>query len=93
MRSSRGRAFAAAVVITLLGFTGFAAAPRVASAQPRETTSARSGSSSGVERVDSLGGITEYRLKSNGMNILLVLFILFLRQHFRGSNHRTPRAG
>ncbi|HJW13928.1 MAG TPA: insulinase family protein, partial [Thermoanaerobaculia bacterium] len=97
MRSSRGRAFAAAVVITLLGFTGFAAAPRVASAQPRETTSARSGSSSGVERVDSLGGITEYRLKSNGMNILLVPnrsvpVITFFVVYHVGSRNEWPGA-
>src|SRR6185295_14483276 len=43
--------------------------------QPRETPRASGGRTlslpPNVERLDSLGGITEYRLRSNGMKILL----------------------
>ena len=72
MRSTSTRTIAAAIAITIFALFATVAAPRPAAAQPRETSGGRTGPSANVERIDSLGGITEYRLKSNGMNILLV---------------------
>src|SRR6266849_2357753 len=70
------RPFAAALLL------GACWGPAASYAQPRETPRAPISRSlvlpGNVERVDSLGGITQYRLRSNGMKILLV------------SNHAAP---
>ncbi|HEY3156842.1 MAG TPA: pitrilysin family protein [Candidatus Eisenbacteria bacterium] len=60
-----------------LGLTLLASTPSSAAAQPRDqgrATQPREAAGAlprNVERLDSLGGITQYRLKSNGMTILL----------------------
>jgi len=70
-------------------------------AQPRETTRASSSGGSSheiprnVERVDSLGGITEYRLHSNGMKIYLSLnhaapVVTFMVVYHVGSRNEAP---
>jgi len=67
-----------------------------ASAQPRETAPARAaGIPANAERLDSLGGITEYRLRSNGMKILLsenhaAPVITFLVVYHVGSRNEAP---
>jgi zinc protease len=96
MRSTRSHA-AAAILIAVLAFPGFAVGPGRAAAQPRETAAPRSNSTANVVRVDSLGGITEYRLKSNGMNILLVPnrsvpVITFFVVYHVGSRNEWPGA-
>jgi zinc protease len=67
--------------------------------QPRETPRASSagGASlpSNVERLDSLGGITQYRLRSNGMKILLspnhaAPVMTFLVVYHVGSRNEAP---
>src|SRR5439155_13971087 len=78
-RSSRRRPFesAAPIAAVLLGVTLLVSAASRSAAQPRERqrrdprgeTAPRLPRN--VERLDSLGGITQYRLKSNGMAILL----------------------
>jgi hypothetical protein len=50
-----------------------------------------------VERIDSLGGITEYRLRSNGMSILIspnrsVPVVTFLVVYHVGSRNEWPGA-
>jgi zinc protease len=68
-----GRGFAKAIraagtSLVLLGVIF----PPAASAQPRETAARRAAKlPANVERLDSLAGITEYRLRSNGMKILV----------------------
>ncbi|HSQ58906.1 MAG TPA: pitrilysin family protein [Acidobacteriota bacterium] len=77
MRVSPGRALSAAILVAL---TAAPFAPTPLRAQPRESRArdarpraeARAALPRNVERLDSLGGITEYRLRSNGMKILVV---------------------
>lgn len=80
------------VFVSLL--TILAAAP-VACAQPRPTHSRASGALGNVERLDSLGGITEYRLRSNGMKILIspnhaAPVITFMVVYHVGSRNEAP---
>jgi len=74
-------------------------AATAAFAQPRETKSPHATSSKGlpsnVERVDSLAGITQYRLHSNGMNIYLspnhaAPVVTFLVVYHVGSRNEAP---
>jgi zinc protease len=67
----------------------------VAGAQPRPTLSRASRALGNVERIDSLGGITEYRLRSNGMKILLspnhaAPVITFMVVYHVGSRNEAP---
>jgi zinc protease len=67
-----------------------------ASAQPRETASARTSRiPANVERLDSLGGFTQYRLRSNGMKILIAPnpaapVITFMVVYHAGSRNEAP---
>jgi zinc protease len=91
-----------ALFLSLFGLAGALAAPRPAHAQPRESQwrtapAARStlGLPANVERLDSLSGITEYRLRSNGMHILLAPnhaapVITFLVVYHVGSRNEAP---
>ncbi|HET7496823.1 MAG TPA: pitrilysin family protein [Candidatus Eisenbacteria bacterium] len=79
----------------LLLFGLLAAAAPVAGAQPRPTHSRASRALGNVERIDSLGGITEYRLRSNGMKILLspnhaAPVITFMVVYHVGSRNEAP---
>jgi zinc protease len=74
-------------------------AATAAFAQPRETKSPHATSSKGlpsnVERVDSLAGITQYRLRSNSMNIYLspnhaAPVVTFLVVYHVGSRNEAP---
>ncbi|HEU4334252.1 MAG TPA: pitrilysin family protein, partial [Candidatus Eisenbacteria bacterium] len=77
MRVSLGRALSAAVLVALVAAPF---APTPLRAQPRDSRArearprpeARAAIPRNVERLDSLAGITEYRLRSNGMKILVV---------------------
>lgn len=88
----------AAGVVALLPLLGLLGAPSTAPAQPRETARLDRpgrGLPANVERVDSLGGITEYRLRSNGMNVLLVPnrsvpVVTFLVVYHVGSRNEWP---
>ncbi len=82
---------------------GALSAPASTVAQPRDATRPREGTRAGsalptnIERVDSLEGITEYRLRSNGMTILLapnrnVPVITFLVVYHVGSRNEWPGA-
>ncbi|TMQ53303.1 MAG: insulinase family protein [Candidatus Eisenbacteria bacterium] len=68
---------AAPIAALWLALTLLASTPSPAAAQPRDQQRATPPRESAgalprnVERLDSLGGITQYRLKSNGMTILL----------------------
>ncbi len=89
-----GRALGAALLVTSVGM---GAAPAPAGAQPREATTRGTSMPRNVERVDSLGGITEYRLRSNGMTILIspnrsVPVITFLVVYHVGSRNEWPGA-
>jgi zinc protease len=91
-RGGVGIAAAALAAVCLL-------VPGHAAGQPRETTHAapRSGLSTppNVERLDSQAGITEYRLRSNGMKILLApnhaapVVTFFVVYHI-GSRNEAP---
>jgi zinc protease len=77
----------------VIGLAGASAA----SAQPRPATPPRATIPTNVTRVDSMAGITEYRLKSNGMNILLVPnrsvpVVTFLVVYHVGSRNEWPGA-
>ena len=70
-----------------------------AAGQPRETSRSsgpsRAGLPANVERVDSLAGITQYRLKSNGMTILVspnraAPVFTFLVVYHVGSRNEAP---
>ncbi len=81
----------------LLPLLGLLVAPSSTLAQPREALRQERGLPANVERVDSLGGITEYRLRSNGMNVLLVPnrsvpVITFLVVYHVGSRNEWPGA-
>ena len=90
-------AWARSATIALLAW-GFVVGS--AQAQPRETTRTASRSRSheiprNVERVDSLGGITEYRLRSNGMKILVspnhaAPVVTFMVVYHVGSRNEAP---
>lgn len=96
------RSFASILAWSSLLGSLLAAVP--APAQPRDRIerprpAERSGGviPANVERVDSLGGITEYRLRSNGMNVLLapnrsVPVITFLVVYHVGSRNEWPGA-
>jgi zinc protease len=85
-------AASAGVALFLLAFAS--AAP----AQPRETRPRAARAAripANVERLDSLGGITEYRLRSNGMRILLSPnhaspVITFMVVYHVGSRNEAP---
>jgi len=88
LRSSAARAalFVAALALVSL-------APPRAGAQPRSTRAL--GIPANVEYVDSLGGIIQYRLKSNGMTILLsrndaAPVITFMVVYHVGSRNEAP---
>ncbi|HET9952111.1 MAG TPA: pitrilysin family protein [Candidatus Eisenbacteria bacterium] len=88
-----GRALLGALLAASIG----AATTPQASAQPREATGSRGRLSANVERVDSMAGITEYRLKTNGMNVLLVPnrsvpVVTFLVVYHVGSRNEWPGA-
>src|SRR5512138_4011505 len=70
-----------------------------AQAQPRETSrsqaTAPKGFPANVERVDSLAGITQYRLRSNGMNLYMAPnhaapVVTFLVVYHVGSRNESP---
>jgi zinc protease len=86
-----------ALLAAALFGSGLPSAP--AAAQPRETerraAPARSGLPANVERVDSLAGITQYRLRSNGMSILhapnrAAPVFTFLVVYHVGSRNEAP---
>jgi zinc protease len=86
---------ARSLAIALLSAALFASAQ----AQPRETSHPRSSPSKGipsnVEWVDSLAGITQYRLRSNGMNIYVspnhaAPVVTFLVVYHVGSRNEAP---
>jgi zinc protease len=89
------RALFSALLPALLA-AGIPAGP--AQAQPRDAVRRSAGAvPANVERVDSLGGITEYRLRSNGMNILVVPnrsvpVVTFLVVYHVGSRNEWPGA-
>src|SRR6266850_7491430 len=92
-RRRRGRALGAAGTgLILLAL----AAPPAASATTRGAAARRAAPlPAGVERLDSLGGITEYRLRGNGMKILLAPnhaapVITFLVVYHVGSRNEAP---
>ncbi|MEK7347860.1 MAG: pitrilysin family protein [Candidatus Eisenbacteria bacterium] len=87
----------AAGAVALLSLLGFLLAPAPASAQPREALRRERSHPTNVERVDSLGGIAEFRLRSNGMNVLLVPnrsvpVVTFLVVYHVGSRNEWPGA-
>jgi zinc protease len=91
-RAARPLALALLTAASLLAATA-------AFAQPRETSSPHAKSSKGlpsnVERVDSLAGIIQYRLRSNGMNIYLspnhaAPVVTFLVVYHVGSRNEAP---
>lgn len=87
----------AAAAVALLSLLGFLLAPAPASAQPREALRGERSLPANVERVDSLGGIAEFRLRSNGMNVLLVPnrsvpVVTFLVVYHVGSRNEWPGA-
>ncbi|MEK7316039.1 MAG: pitrilysin family protein [Candidatus Eisenbacteria bacterium] len=94
MTSRHGRVAGAAALLPLLGLL---LAPLQVSAQPRESSRPARSLPANVERVDSLGGITEFRLRSNGMNVLLapnrsVPVVTFLVVYHVGSRNEWPGA-
>ena len=84
------------LALALFSATFLLAAAAAAPAQPRETSHPSSkGLPSNVERVDSLAGITQYRLRSNGMNIYLspnhaAPVVTFLVVYHVGSRNEAP---
>ena len=86
--------FRAAVLLLAVAFVGFAAA--TASAQPGASSRSKGPAvPANVERLDSLAGITEYRLRSNGMRILLAPnraapVITFMVVYHVGSRNEAP---
>ncbi len=69
--------------------------PASSGAQPRESARHPKGLPTNVERVDSLAGITQYRLRSNGMNLYLspnhaAPVITFLVVYHVGSRNEAP---
>jgi len=83
--------------VALLSLLGFLLAPAPASAQPREALRREPSLPANVERIDSLGGIAEFRLRSNGMNVLLVPnlsvpVVTFLVVYHVGSRNEWPGA-
>ncbi len=88
------RAWARPVLVALIAAGCIGAGG--ASAQPREGAAPTPASlPANVERIDSLGGITQYRLRSNGMKILLAPnrsapVITFLVVYHVGSRNEAP---
>ena len=94
MTSRHGRVAGAAALLPLLGLL---LAPLPVSAQPRDSIRPARSLPANVERIDSLGGITEFRLRSNGMNVLLmpnrsVPVVTFLVVYHVGSRNEWPGA-
>ena len=99
---SRTRPFSALSLALLILAAAACTSPRPAAAQPREgqwraPAPARraSGLPANVERLDSLSGITEYRLRSNDMHILLAPdhaapVITFMVVYHVGSRNEAP---
>ena len=95
--SSRTLRPARTILGALLAASISATCATFATAQPREAAGPRGRLSANVERVDSMAGITEYRLKSNGMNVLLVPnrsvpVVTFLVVYHVGSRNEWPGA-
>jgi len=95
--SLRTLRLARAILGALLAASISATCVEFATAQPREATGPRGRLSANVERIDSMAGITEYRLKSNGMNVLLVPnrsvpVVTFLVVYHVGSRNEWPGA-
>ena len=91
------RAFHRALRLAGTGFVLLAfASPPAPSAQPREASARRgAGLPANVERLDSLGGISEYRLRKNGMKILVAPnhaapVITFMVVYHVGSRNEAP---
>ncbi len=91
------RAVSSAIGGVLAGFLLLAStAPPAALAQSSESAARRAAPhASNVERLDSLGGVTEYRLRSNGMKILLspnhaAPVITFMVVYHVGSRNEAP---
>ncbi len=86
-RSARALPIALLLGVALLAPPSFA--------QPRQAAARERSLPANVERVDSLGGITQYRLRSNGMKILLspnhaAPVITFLVVYHVGSRNEAP---